>query len=130
MAVTELSVNKLNKSDAFTAAADYSGLLAALGSDGAATPKYLATFSNVEKDGKYLIIVENAHATATKKAYIESGDSDFAKDSDLEISLAAGKFALITVSSGGYKKLSGDYKGKTVIKGESTDVKAAVFQLP
>lgn len=82
-----------------------------------------------KSDGRILLMITNSNASATKKATILKGNS-LQGTEDLEISIPAGKTYGIVIESGKFGNVYGDNKGKVIIKGESTDIKVQVVELP
>ena len=79
--------------------------------------------------GKILLIISNGGAAA-KKATIVKGNS-LQGTEDLEISVTNGKSVGIVIESGKFENVSGDNKGKVVIKGEDdTSLTVQVVELP
>jgi hypothetical protein len=122
MAYTELSVNELTEQNKFGEQAAYSGLLSAVTADG-------ASFIMNGQDTKFLVLIQNGHATAAKTATVKSGNG-LQGVNDITVSIAAGNYTYVVLESGKFKNVSGDDKGKVIIVGESTDIKIAVFKLP
>lgn len=79
--------------------------------------------------GKILLLIENGHASAAKKATIVKGDG-LQSTKDLEVSIPAGKTYAVCVESGKFMNVSGVNKGKVVVKGESADIKVKAIELP
>ena len=79
--------------------------------------------------GKILILISNS-GEEPKKATIVKGDS-LQGTEDLEISVTNGKTAAIVVESGKFENVSGENKGKVIIKGEDAEsLKVQVIELP
>ncbi len=79
--------------------------------------------------GKILILISNS-GEGPKKATIVKGDSLQGVE-DLEISITNGKTVGIVIESGKFENVSGENKGKVVIKGEdSASLKAQIIELP
>lgn len=79
--------------------------------------------------GKILLIISNG-GSAAKKATIAKGNS-LQGTEDLEISVTNGKSVGIVIESGKFENVSGDNKGKVVIKGEDdTSLTVQVVELP
>ena len=79
--------------------------------------------------GKILLLVSNG-GSAAKKLTIVKGDS-LQGTEDLEISVTNGKTIGIVVESGKFENVSGDNKGKVVLKSEDdTSLKVQVVELP
>ncbi len=79
--------------------------------------------------GKILILISNT-GSAAKKATIVKGDS-LQGTEDLEISVTNGTTVGLVIESGRFEKVSGENKGKVMIKGEdATSLKVQVVELP
>ena len=79
--------------------------------------------------GKILLIISNS-GEAPKKATIVKGDS-LQGTEDLEISVTNSKTSAIVIESGKFENVSGENKGKVVIKGEDAEsLKVQVIELP
>ena len=79
--------------------------------------------------GKILLIISNG-GDVTKKATILKGNS-LQGTEDLEVSVTNGKSVGIVIESGKFENVSGDNKGKVVIKSEDdTSLKVQVVELP
>lgn len=79
--------------------------------------------------GKILILISNS-GEGPKKATIVKGDS-LQGTEDLEISVTNSKTVGIVIESGKFENVSGENKGKVVIKGEDTEsLKAQIIELP
>lgn len=123
MAATAITVQALTARNKFATAALKTAITAAVdASDGALVP-----FG--ERDDKYLILVENVHASAAKSVTIKAGDS-FQAGGDLTLEIAAASYTFIAIDSGRYLITTGTNKGKIKITGTSADIKVAVFKLP
>lgn len=123
MAATAITVQALTARNKFATAALKTAITAAVdASDGALVP-----FG--ERDDKYLILVENVHASAAKSVTIKAGDS-FQAGGDLTLEIAAASYTFIAIDSGRYLITTGTNKGKIHITGTSADIKVAVFKLP
>lgn len=82
-----------------------------------------------KSDGRILLLITNSNASAAKKATVLKGNSLQGVE-DLEISIPQSKTYAICIESGKFMNVSGEYKGKVIIKGESTDIKVQVIELP
>lgn len=82
-----------------------------------------------KSDGRILLLITNSNASAAKKATILKGNSLQGVE-DLEISIPQGKTYAICIESGKFMNVSGEYKGKVIIKGESVDIKVQAIELP
>lgn len=120
MARTVLNVRKLETRNAPHAAINT--LTAALdAADG-------AEFLMNERDDKYLILIENANASAEKSVTLKAGNG-IEGVCDLSFSLEKSAYTFIAVDSARFKNVSGADKGKVILTGPA-DIKAAVFCLP
>jgi len=81
-----------------------------------------------KSDGRILIIIQNI-AEASKTATIKAGNGLQGVE-DLEITVAASTTKCIVIESGKYKNVTGDNKGKVIIKGTDANIKIAVVELP
>lgn len=80
-------------------------------------------------DGRIFLMFTNSNASAAKKVTILKGNG-LQGTEDLEISIPASKIYGIVIESGKFANVSGDDKGKVVIKGESADIKVQAIELP
>lgn len=79
--------------------------------------------------GKILILIANS-GEGPKKATIVKGNS-LQGTEDLEVSVANSKTVAIVIESGKFENVSGENKGKVVIKGEDAEsLKVQVIELP
>ncbi len=85
-------------------------------------------YSN-KSDGRILLMIANGNASSAKKATILKGNALQGVE-DLEISIPAGKTYGIVIEAGKFVNVSGDNKGKVIIKGESTDITVQSVELP
>ena len=117
MAIVKITNTKLKRNEAqeITAAAAVD-----------ATAGASIDYSN-QSDGK--ILINNGNSSAAKKATILKGNALQGVE-DLEISIPAGKTYGIVVESGKFENVSGDNKGKVIIKGESADITIQTIELP
>ena len=88
-----------------------------------------AAFSMTEADEKYLILVQNAHASAAKDFTLKAGNG-LQGAGDYTVSVAAGKTVFVGIESGRFKNVTGADKDKVVMTGGSADIKVAVFVVP
>lgn len=119
MAIVKIANTKLKRNEAqeITAAAAVD-----------ATAGASIDYSN-QSDGKILLLINNGNSSAAKKATILKGNALQGVE-DLEISIPAGKTYGIVVESGKFENVSGDNKGKVIIKGESADITIQTIELP
>ncbi len=117
MAATEITVTRIEKEKAVAIPAT----TAVDATDGAAVKWDCA-------DGKLLLILENADATATKSATVVNGGG-LQGMGDLSLSIAQSSKAAIVLDSGKYKQVSGPHKGKLWIKGQDANIKVAALEL-
>ena len=79
--------------------------------------------------GKILLIIANT-GEGEKKATIEKGDS-LQGTEDLEVTVTNSKSVALVIESGKFENVSGDNKGKVVIKGEDeASLTLQVVELP
>ena len=117
MAATEITVTRIEKEKAVAIPAT----TAVDATDGAAVKWDCA-------DGKLLLILENADATAAKSATVVNGGG-LQGMGDLSLSIAQSSKAAIVLDSGKYKQVSGPHKGKLWIKGEEANIQVAALVL-
>lgn len=86
-----------------------------------------AYFEMKERDDKYIIIVKNT-ATAEGKVTILKGNG-IQGVFDLDKTIAASSTAFVVIDSGNFKHVSGDNKGKVLIKGSADTIKIAVIEM-
>lgn len=95
---------------------------------------YYATIDCSEYKGdNILILLKNKHANTAKDAWILKGNGVGAPAADLakeNIEAANAKYYPVVVETAKYMQYTGDYAGKIVVKGESTDIGVAVIVLP
>lgn len=82
-----------------------------------------------KSDGRIFLMITNGHASEDKKATILKGNALQGVE-DLEITIPSGKTYGIVIESGKFANVSGDNKGKVIIKGESTDITVQAVELP
>ncbi len=81
------------------------------------------------KDDKYLILIQNSDTEAAKTVTVLHGDG-LQGTTDHTESLAASHYATMVIESGRFRIMSGEDKGKVIIKGQDDKIKIAVFKLP
>ena len=118
MAATGIVVTKLR----LNCAADMPAAAAVDAVDGAAVDMSGCS------DSRVLIILENA-AAAQKTATVEAGDG-LQGIYDLEVTLPASGRVCLNVETMKYLKMSGENRGRIVIRGSDTNVKVAAVELP
>lgn len=97
-----------------------------------------ATFEMPDRDEKYVIGVQNAASSpANVVAVLKAGDGLHSVMGDEKVTLAQNAIAWITIDSARFKNITGDNKGKVVIRGfaangttGTTDLKVKVIKLP
>lgn len=125
MARTALTVQALTEFNKFATALDLTAITAAVDAT-----SFEAEFTMSGQDTKYLILINNAHASAAKDVTIKAGNG-LQGVADVKLTdLGAGKLTYIVLESGRFKNVSGADKGKVIILGESADIKVGVFKLP
>ena len=87
-----------------------------------------AEFVMDERDDKYLILVRNA-GSSSRVVEIQAGNG-IQGIRNLYEEVPALSFTFAQIESGRFKNVSGDDKGKVIIKSNSADIKVAVFRLP
>lgn len=65
-----------------------------------------------------------------KTVTIKAGNGLQSEFGDLTFSITAKKIAWVVLSSGRFKNVTGENKGKIVIEGASTDIQLKVIRLP
>lgn len=120
MARTKLTVHKINKASTFSET--FTTLMQAV--DAADGAEYTPT----SRDGKHMILVHNK-ASAAKSVTVLSGNG-LQGVADMVTSIPASSYAAVNLESGRFKNVSGDDKGKFIIKGEDANIEIAVFELP
>lgn len=78
--------------------------------------------------GKILLIISNSDA-GEKKATVEKGDSVQGTE-DLEVTVQGNKTVSLVIESGKFENVSGENKGKVIIKAEDENLKLQVVELP
>lgn len=141
----EITVKNIDKVNEFLTAEDFSAITSALATNGATSATFGACFDMKDRDTKHLVIIQNTNASAAKVATIKAGNS-IQGVTDIDISLAAGKYTAVVVESGRFKNVTENptlrdlssateadkigAKGKVFITGDSADIKVAVIKLP
>ena len=113
------------------------GATAAVGTDtsvdtyvGNSTPSQYALIDMTDvADERFLLVVENAHASAEKSVSLYPSDG-YGNKGTFTASLAAGAITAMVIESAHYKQMSGTYKNKLIVGGSSTDIKVAAYKLP
>lgn len=83
-------------------------------------------------DQKIMLILENASATTTLTAVISKGNG-LQGVKDLEVTVGTSSKVVAVIESGAYKNVSGDNKGKVLIKDKvttATTLKVAAIVTP
>lgn len=96
----------------------------------AANEGALVTYN--KDDQKIMLILENSSATTTLTAVIAKGNA-LQGTKDLEITIGTSSKLVTVIESGAYVNVSGDNKGKVLIKDKSTTaetLKVAAVVLP
>lgn len=78
---------------------------------------------------RMLIILENVNTTTAKNATIVKGNGIFA-GVDYVKEIPATEVHAVVIETGKFKLVSGDNKGKILIKGASADIQVACIELP
>lgn len=89
-----------------------------------------AYFEASGRDEQFVVGVYNNNSNDAKTVTIKAGNGLQSEFGDLTFSVSAQKIAWVVLSSGRFKNVTGENKGKIVIKGESTDIKLKVIRLP
>jgi hypothetical protein len=97
-----------------------------------------ATFEMPDRDEKYVIGVQNAASSSVNVfAVLKAGDGLHSVMGDEKVTLAQNAIAWITIDSARFKNITGNNKGKVVIRGfaangttGTTDLKVKVIKLP
>jgi len=97
-----------------------------------------ATFEMPDRDEKYVIGVQNAASSSVNVvAVLKAGDGLHSVMGDEKVTLAKNAIAWITIDSARFKNITGNNKGKVVIRGfaangttGTTDLKVKVIKLP
>lgn len=119
---TKLTPIYLTHYDAFTEETDNTDFVA-VDSD------KIAYFEASGRDEQFVVGVYN-NASADKTVTIKAGNGLQSEFGDLTFSITTKKIAWVVLSSGRFKNVTGDNKGKIVIEGASTDIQLKVIRLP
>lgn len=119
---TKLTPIYLTHYDAFTEETDNTDFVA-VGSD------KIAYYEASGSDEQFVVGAYN-NASADKTVTIKAGNGLQSEFGDLTFSITTKKIAWIVLSSGRFKNVTGDNKGKIVIEGASTDIQLKVIKLP
>lgn len=121
---TKLTPIYLTHYDAFTEETDNTDFVAVGSSD------KLAYYEASGSDEQFVVGAYNNHASTKKTVTIKAGNGLQSEFGDLTFSITAKKIAWVVLSSGRFKNVTGDNKGKIVIEGASTDIQLKVIKLP
>lgn len=90
-----------------------------------------AIFTMQHRDEKYVIGVKNGASTAVSKtATIKAGNALQSVMGDVSVALDQNEIAWIAIDSGRFKNVTGDNKGKVIIKGTDANILVKVIRLP
>lgn len=118
---TKLTPIYLTHYDAFTEDTDF----VAVDND-----DQIAYFEASGRDEQFVVGVYNSNQSDAKTVTIKAGNGLQSEFGDLTFSVSAKKIAWVVLSSGRFKNVTGENKGKIVIEGETTDIKLKVIRLP
>lgn len=90
----------------------------------------IAYYEASGSDEQFVVGAYNNHASTEKTVTIKAGNGLQSEFGDLTFSITAKKIAWVVLSSGRFKNVTGDNKGKIVIEGETTDIQLKVIRLP
>jgi hypothetical protein len=121
---TELTPIYLTHYDTFTEETNNTDF-AAVGND-----DKIAYFEASGRDEQFVVGAYNNHASAEKTVTIKAGNGLQSEFGDLTFSISSKGIAWVVLSSGRFKNVTGDNKGKIVIEGASTDIQLKVIRLP
>jgi hypothetical protein len=119
---TELTPIYLTHYDAFTEETDNTDFVAV-------DNDKFAYFEASGRDEQFVVGVYN-NANADKTVTIKAGNGLQSEFGDLTFSISSKGIAWVVLSSGRFKNVTGDNKGKIVIEGASTDIQLKVIKLP
>lgn len=120
---TKLTPIYLTHYDAFTEETDNTDFVA-VDSD------RIAYYEASGSDEQFVVGAYNNHASTEKTVTIKAGNGLQSEFGDLTFSISAKGIAWVVLSSGRFKNVTGDNKGKIVIEGASTDIQLKVIRLP
>lgn len=119
---TKLTPIYLTHYDAFTEETDNTDFVAV-------DNDKFAYFEASGRDEQFVVGVYN-NANTDKTVTIKAGNGLQSEFGDLTFSITTKKIAWVVLSSGRFKNVTGDNKGKIVIEGETTDIQLKVIRLP
>lgn len=90
----------------------------------------IAYFEASGRDEQFVVGAYNSNESNAKTVTIKAGNGLQSEFGDLTFSITAKKIAWVVLSSGRFKNVTGDNKGKIVIEGASTDIQLKVIRLP
>jgi hypothetical protein len=90
----------------------------------------IAYFEASGRDEQFVVGAYNSNQSNAKTVTIKAGNGLQSEFGDLTFSISAGSIAWVVLSSGRFKNVTGENKGKIVIKGESTNIELKVIRLP
>lgn len=90
----------------------------------------IAYYEASGSDEQFVVGAYNNHASNAKTVTIKAGNGLQSEFGDLTFSVSAKKIAWVVLSSGRFKNVTGENKGKIVIEGETTDIQLKVIRLP
>lgn len=120
---TKLTPIYLTHYDAFTEETDNTDFVA-VDSD------KIAYYEASGRDEQFVVGVYNSNQSNAKTVTIKAGNGLQSEFGDLTFSVSAQKIAWVVLSSGRFKNVTGENKGKIVIEGASTDIQLKVIRLP
>ena len=89
-----------------------------------------AYFEASGRDEQFVVGAYNSNESNAKTVTIKAGNGLQSEFGDLTFSISAGSIAWVVLSSGRFKNVTGENKGKIVIEGASTDIQLKVIRLP
>lgn len=90
----------------------------------------IAYYEASGSDEQFVVGAYNSNESNAKTVTIKAGNGLQSEFGDLTFSISAGSIAWVVLSSGRFKNVTGDNKGKIVIEGETTDIQLKVIRLP